>query len=80
MRTMLSITGLQIYAYHGLIEEEQRLGQKFWLNIHSCAVSVSIEVFPPVHDGFCCQGSEGLSMLEKPQKLSLSWSVLPSKT
>lgn len=33
MRTTLSITGLQIYAYHGLFAEERRLGQRFRLNI-----------------------------------------------
>jgi hypothetical protein len=34
------------------------------------AVSVSIEVFPPVHDGFYRQGPGDLLMLGKPHKTS----------
>jgi 7,8-dihydroneopterin aldolase/epimerase/oxygenase len=33
MLTSININGLQSYAYHGLIEEERRLGQKFVLDL-----------------------------------------------
>lgn len=33
MRTLVSIHGLQVYGYHGLFDEERRLGQKFLFNV-----------------------------------------------
>jgi dihydroneopterin aldolase len=33
MHTSININGLQSHAYHGLIEEERRLGQKFVLDL-----------------------------------------------
>ena len=33
MLTSIKITGLQTYGYHGLFEEERRLGQKFSFDI-----------------------------------------------
>lgn len=33
MRTVVSIQGLQIYGYHGLCEEERRLGQRFLFSL-----------------------------------------------
>jgi len=48
------------------------LGLGAWgLRLRS-AVSVSIELFPPVRDGFYRQGLEDLLMPEKPHKHSLS--------
>lgn len=34
MLTSISIKGLQTFGYHGLFEEERRLGQKFLFDIH----------------------------------------------
>ena len=34
MLTSISIKGLQIFGFHGLFEEERRLGQKFLFDIH----------------------------------------------
>jgi dihydroneopterin aldolase len=39
VRTSIEITGLQTYAYHGLFDEEQRLGQKFSFDI---AASIAV--------------------------------------
>ena len=33
MLTSIQVRGLQVFAYHGLFEEERRLGQKFTLDI-----------------------------------------------
>jgi len=33
MQTTIEITGLQTFGYHGLFEEERRLGQKFTFDI-----------------------------------------------
>ena len=33
MLTTIQISGLQIFGYHGLFEEERRLGQKFNFDI-----------------------------------------------
>lgn len=35
MQTSISIVGLQSYAYHGMCEEERRLGQKFCFDVHA---------------------------------------------
>lgn len=33
MRTVVSLKGLQVYGYHGLFDEERRLGQKFLFDV-----------------------------------------------
>jgi len=35
MRTSIDIKGLETYAYHGLFDEEQRLGQRFTFDIRA---------------------------------------------
>jgi len=35
MRTAIQIKGLQVYGYHGIFEEERRLGQKFVFDIEA---------------------------------------------
>jgi len=35
MRTAIRIEGLQTYGYHGLFEEERRLGQKFSFDVYA---------------------------------------------
>jgi dihydroneopterin aldolase len=35
MRTSITISGLQLYAFHGLFREEQQLGQKFTFDVHA---------------------------------------------
>jgi len=40
VRTTLAIQGLQVYGYHGLFDEEQRLGQKFVFDLRCTLVDV----------------------------------------
>jgi len=41
MRTTIQIKGLQVYGYHGIFEEERRLGQKFVFDIDADLVPVA---------------------------------------
>ena len=35
MRTTITVSALETYAYHGFIDEEQKLGQKFRFDVHA---------------------------------------------
>jgi dihydroneopterin aldolase len=57
MRTTVSIHGLQVYGYHGLFDEERRLGQKFLFDVRCQLVDV------PTHQDDQLANSVGYDVL-----------------
>ena len=55
----ITITGLQIYAYHGVYEEEQKKGQNFYVNaklyVDMEKAAYTDEVYDSVHYGEVCE-------------------------
>lgn len=57
MRTIVSIHGLQVYGYHGLFDEERRLGQKFLFNV--CCELIDV----PTHQDDQLENSVGYDVV-----------------